>query len=113
MIAVLIWHRRPPTVIEASAEEICWMTVDPTATGSHTKSVPPGSFVSVFEKAWSIFTKDMLEARHFATLEEAHGFYRFKPAGLSIHHHTLVLTGLQKLKKKQESARPKEALQIG
>jgi hypothetical protein len=97
MIIILVPHRNPPSVLDKTPKEIVMMVRDTSATGSYIATWPPGETERAFEGAWVALTKDMKSAQHFETLEEAMKHYETVPPELTVHQHSRVVDGLQRL----------------
>ena len=98
MIVILVPHKNPPSVFEATREAIIIMAADVSAATTHTSSIPPGLLAGDFETAWGVLTKDLRSAEMFNHIDEAIAHYRLFPEGLTIQINSHIMTALRRIK---------------
>ncbi len=98
MIVILVPHKNPPSVFEATREAIIVMAADVSAATTHTSSIPPGMLGGDFETAWSVLTKDLRSAEKFDHIDAAIAHYQRFPAGLTILLNAHIMTALRRIK---------------
>ena len=98
MIVILVPHKNPPSVFEATREAIIIMAADVSAATTHTSSIPPGMLAGDFETAWGVLTKDLRSAEMFDHIDEAIAHYQRFPEGLTIQINAHIMTALRRIK---------------
>jgi len=98
VIVVLVPHKNPPSVFEATREAIIFMAADASAATTHTTSIPPGLLAGDFETAWGVLTKDLRSAAMFDDVDEAIEHYQGLPDGLTIQLISHIITALRRIK---------------
>ena len=97
MIAVLVPHLNPPSVIETTRDGLVLMVTDASSTTTHTSSIPPGLMAGEFKTAWAILTKDLRSAKHFDNARLALAYYRESSDGISVRQHAQILSALGRI----------------
>ena len=98
VIVILVPHKNPPSVFEATREAIIVMAADVSAATTHTSSIPPGMLAGDFETAWGVLTKDLRSAQMFDHIDEAIAHYQRFPEGLTIQVNAHIMTALRRIK---------------
>jgi hypothetical protein len=98
VIVILVPHKNPPSVFEATREAIVVMAADVSAATTHTSSIPPGMLAGDFETAWGVLTKDLRSAEMFDHIDDAIAHYRRFPDGLTIQLNAHIMTALHRIK---------------
>jgi hypothetical protein len=98
VIVILVPHKNPPSVFEATREAIIVMAADVSAATTHTSSIPPGMLAGDFETAWGILTKDLRSAEKFDHIDEALAHYQRFPDELTIQLNAHIMTALRRIK---------------
>ncbi len=106
MIVVFISARTPLFVAEVTHDQLMLWAHDDSSPVSHTSSLPPGSYDSDVERAWTILSKDKIHAARFHTAEAAEEFYTHTQHGLSTPQAVAVLNRLRQIRGSTQSGQP-------
>jgi len=98
VIVILVPHKNPPSVFEATREAIIVMAADVSAATTHTSSIPPGMLAGDFETAWGVLTKDLRSAEKFDHIDAAIAHYQRFPDELTIQLNAHIMTALRRIK---------------
>jgi len=98
VIVILVPHKNPPSVFEATREAIIIMAADVSAATTHTSSIPPGMLAGDFETAWGVLTKDLRSAEKFDHIDAAIAHYQRFPDELTIQLNAHIMTALRRIK---------------
>jgi hypothetical protein len=98
VIVILVPHKNPPSVFEATREAIIFMAADASAATTHSTSIPPGLLAGDFETAWGVLTKDLRTAGLFDDVDQAIEYYQGLPDGLTIQLSSHIITALRRIK---------------
>jgi hypothetical protein len=98
VIVILVPHKNPPSVFEATREAIIVMAADVSAATTHTSSIPPGMLAGDFETSWGVLTKDLRSAERFDHIDQAIAHYQRFPKGLTIQVNAHIMTALRRIK---------------
>ena len=106
-VVVLVPHGGAPVVFRASPQQLIAQTEVILSDTLRLPTLPRALPCPDFLQAWDHMCMDLLDARHFASVDEAVAHYRTGSDRLSLHARTAVLNALERLQRRGSAALPR------